>query len=49
MYRELASLIDDNDFLTKYDLNDKTYLIIAKPDNEYMYEIVEERSNNKEN
>jgi len=35
MYKELASLIDDNDWLTSAS-DSKKYLLIAKPDNEQM-------------
>ena len=48
MYKELASLIDDNDFLTEHDKDSKKYLIVVEPDNEYMEEIIDERTNSKE-
>ena len=48
MYKELATLIDDNDFLTNHQNDENLYLIIAKPDEEYMDELAEERTNSKE-
>jgi len=48
MYRELATLIDDNDFLTDHDTDTRKYLKVAKPDNEYMEDIAEEMAPTKE-
>lgn len=42
-YRELASLIDDNDYLTINTGVCKRYIMIAKPDNEVIEEIQVER------
>lgn len=39
MYKELASLIYDNYFLTHFDLTSQTYIVMAKPDDEYIKEI----------
>lgn len=44
MYKELASLIYDNYFLTNYEIKADKYIIVAKPDNEYIDDIIEERS-----
>lgn len=44
MYKELASLIYDNYFFTSYELFALKYIIIAKPDCEYIDDIMEERS-----
>lgn len=43
MYKELASLIYDNYFLTDYELQADRYIIVAKPDSEYIDDINEER------
>jgi hypothetical protein len=48
MYKELATLIDDNDFLTEHDKDTRKYLIVAKPDDEYLEEVAEERAASKE-
>ena len=44
MYKELASLIYDNYFLTNYELESEKYIIVAKPDNDYIEDIIEERA-----
>ncbi|CDW91027.1 wd-40 repeat protein [Stylonychia lemnae] len=44
MYKELASLIYDNYFLTDYELKSDKYILIAKPDCEYIDDIIEERA-----
>jgi hypothetical protein len=44
MYKELASLIYDNYFFTNYELKAEKYIITARPDNEYIDDIIEERA-----
>jgi len=44
MYKELASLIYDNYFLTNYEVKSEKYILVAKPDNEYIDDIIEERT-----
>lgn len=44
MYKELASLIYDNYFLTDYEYRAEKYILVAKPDCEYIDDIMEERS-----
>ncbi len=44
MYKELASLIYDNYFLTNYEIKTEKYIITARADCEYIDDIIEERS-----
>ena len=44
MYKELANLIYDNYFLTNYEIMSEKYIIIAKPDCEYIDDLKEERA-----
>lgn len=48
MYKELASLIYDNYFLTDYKNEAYRYIIVAKPDEEYIEDLIDERAPNKE-
>lgn len=44
MYKELASLIYDNYFLSDYEFKADKYILVAKPDCDYIDDIMEERA-----
>ena len=48
MYKELASLIYDNYFLINYSKAIEKYLLVARPDEDDIVELIDERTNNKE-
>lgn len=47
MYRELATLIDDNDFLAENVTDTNKYIIVAKPHDEYIDDMAEEKAATK--
>lgn len=48
MYQEIASMIYDNFFLTDYAKTQKVYIILAKPDDEYIQEVKDDFKPTKE-